>query len=467
MSGAWFLPPGSPGSSDEWCFQTVATAGINVHLSTDAYYDRLAALISQAGENDEILLIGWAFSGSMILTQKFGGFPQLYTFLESARGRKARVRLLAAPDNDGATEVAEAKNRKIDAMVDGQFPAGSTHNQKAVHIKLKSSSHLFVGGMDTAVGRRGWHDAQAEIIGLGADLGRKTLEERWESVRPPPGGLSATQQLLPAGQGAAHQVQFVRTYPPFPADTTKWTRTYATGGEYTYYALLSRAIAGARKTIYLEDRHFQAMGPAPNRTNPAGGSSPRLRSDLPDVPDTIERQLADAVGRGVQLVVVASHRNAAPRPPDPAARDVLFKTVQNAKNPPVLLQTLNKPQDVAMDDGTTVTFFNNFLHTRTWIFDDEFVVVGSGPLWPNSLVNADKRPAHSEFAVAFTSEVDGTALGFPKATFARALRINMWERLRREQDPNYKFPRKVSTSFADEVTELQAPIGGFRPFVEM
>ena len=76
-------------------------------------------------------------------------------------------------------------------------------------------------------------------------------------------------------------------------------------------------------------------------------------------------------------------------------------------------------------------------------------------------------PAESEFGVAFTSTVDGTTLGFPKASFARALRITMWERLRRDLDPNYSFPRNVSTSFADETTELQSPIGGIKPFVPM
>jgi phosphatidylserine/phosphatidylglycerophosphate/cardiolipin synthase-like enzyme len=466
---AWFLPPGGPGSSVEWCFQTVPTAEIRVHASPVAYYDRLAALISQAEENDEIFLIGWSFSLQMIFTEKFGGFPQLWTFLVSAHGRGAKVRLLATPQNDGAGQVAEATNKKLDALVDDQLPKGVSHHQKAVFIRLKSVSHLFVGGIDVTLGRKKWFDVQAEIIGMGADLGRKTLEERWESLKPPLGGLSATQKSLPTGKGDAHQVQFVRTYPPFPKDTTNWKRKYAKDGDHTYYGLLSRAIASAKKTIYLEEQFFQTMGPAPTRVNPVGGSSPRQRSDVPDVPDTLERLLKDAIGRGVKLVVVAAHKAGPLRPPDPAARDALVKTLASSLNPPVLLQTATVTDKLFEDGKLVATFFENFVHSKTWIvddFDDGFVLIGSGNLWPQSLVSVNV-PSESEFGVAFTSKVDGTSLGFPKVPFARALRIRLWERLRQYRAPYYKFPRDASASFDDEIKELRKPIAGIDPFEVM
>ena len=400
---------------------------------------------------------------------KFGGFPQLSTFLKAARGRGARVRLLAIPQNDGVAEVAKAKDVKVDAVIDDQLPAGASHHQKAVFIKLKASSHLFVGGIDVRLGRRQWFDVQAEIIGLGASLGRKTLEERWESVKPPLGGLGATGRSLPPGKGDAHQVQFVRTYPPFPKDTTNWKRKYAKDGDHTYYALLSRAIASAKKTIYLEEQFFQTMGPAPKRTHPAGGSSPRQRSDVPDVPDTLERLLKDAIGRGVKLVVVAANKAGPLRPPDPAARDTLVKSLASSINPAVLLQTVTVPEKMFEDGILVDTYYSNFVHSKTWIFDDfddGFVLIGSGNLWPRSFVSG-QAPAESEFGVAFTSKVDGTSLGFPKVSFARALRISLWERLRQYRAPNYKFPRDASASFDDEVKELRKPIAGIDPFEVM
>jgi phosphatidylserine/phosphatidylglycerophosphate/cardiolipin synthase-like enzyme len=325
------------------------------------------------------------------------------------------------------------------------------------------------GGIDLTLGRRDWFDVQAEIIGVGADLGRKTLEERWESVKPPLGGLSATQRSLPPSTGDAHQVQFVRTYPPFPKDATNWKRKYAKDGDHTYYSLLSRAIGNARKSIYLEEQFFQTMGPAPYRTNPTGGSSPRQRSDLPNLPETIERQLRDAVGNGVKLVVVAAHKAGPLRPPDPAARDALVKTLASSLNPPMLLQTATVTDKLFEDGKLVATFFENFVHSKTWIFDDfddGFVLIGSGNLWPQSLVSVNLS-SESEFGVAFTSKVKGGSLGFPEVSFARALRIRLWERLRQYRAPNYKFPRNASATFDDEIKELRKPIAGIDPFEAM
>jgi phosphatidylserine/phosphatidylglycerophosphate/cardiolipin synthase-like enzyme len=113
--------------------------------------------------------------------------------------------------------------------------------------------------------------------------------------------------------------------------------------------------------------------------------------------------------------------------------------------------------------------YSNFVHSKTWIFDDfddGFVLIGSGNLWRRSFVSG-QAPAESEFGVAFTSKVDGTSLGFPKVSFARALRISLWERLRQYRAPNYKFPRNASASFDDEVKELRKPIAGIDPFEVM
>lgn len=444
----WFLPLGTPGSSDEWCFQTVQTAEIQIYLEYQAYFDRLAGLMSQAKKGDEIFLADWAFSYFMVMTQKFGNVQQPSTFLKAALGRGARVRLMMTPShtvaNDNADEVALAVKDKIEAVVDDQLHPNATFHQKSAFIKLEKTAHLFVGGMDVALGRRipGWFDVQAEIVGLGAHLGRKTLEERWESIKPPLGGVSFTQKSLPTAKEVAHKVQFVRTYPPFPADTKNWKRTYAKAGEHTYYSLLSRAIAKAKTSIYIEEQFFMAMGPAPTRTNPVGGSSPRARSDVPDVPDTLERLLADAIGRGVKVVVVAANRTSVA--PNTQFRDTLVKTLTGRNA--VLLQ---------VDPGI------KFMHSKTWIFDDfgedPFVVIGSANFWQASLTSVGPW-AEGEFGVAFTSTVDGSSLGFKGVTFARALRIKMWERIRQDRDATYKWPRNDKATLDDEIAELRKPM---------
>jgi phosphatidylserine/phosphatidylglycerophosphate/cardiolipin synthase-like enzyme len=447
----WFLPPGVPGSSDEWCFATTSTFDLRVYVSYADYYARLADLFAQAETNDEIFVVGWGFALEEILKDK----KSALLFLEAARGRKARVRLLSTPThqyNDNDLQMSDAVAKNLDAVIDRQLPPGTVrHHQKAVLIKLKSTTHLFVGGMDITIDRvNQFFDVQAEIIGVGASLGRKTLEERWESVKPPLGGVSGTTRPLGASnKDDSYKVQFVRTYPPFPADTTNWKRTYAKDGDHTYYALICRAIAAARKSIYLEEQFLWPMVSAPTRSNPAGGSVPKLRGDVPDIPDTLERLMKEAIARGIKVVIIAA--NYPPNHVFKTNRDPVLRTLQNASNPPVLLK---------VRAGMMV------VHSKTWIFDDEFIVIGSANFWANSFVSVH-TPAEAEFGVAFTSNGDGASLGFPKLTFARALRLRLWERIRQTRDPSYVFPRNAAASFDDEVTELQSAINGTAPFEPM
>src|SRR3954469_26009331 len=89
----WYLPAGAPGSPDEWCFRTVLTSQIKIYTSTPDYHARLADLIAQAETDDEILFVGWQFNLEVILKAK----KSALLYLEAARGRGARVRLLATP----------------------------------------------------------------------------------------------------------------------------------------------------------------------------------------------------------------------------------------------------------------------------------------------------------------------------------------------------------------------------------
>jgi phosphatidylserine/phosphatidylglycerophosphate/cardiolipin synthase-like enzyme len=338
----------------------------------------------------------------------------------------------------------------VDARLDTQLHPDTDevhrNHQKAVFIKLAKSSHLFVGGMDVSTDRVGWIDVQAEVIGAGAILGSVTLEERWESVDPFATRVPTTERATPAGDDKPkHHVQFVRTYAPFPTDPKvlkTWRRTNAKRGDHTYYALLSRAIAAAKKSIYIEEQFFWPMIEAPKRTHDLGGSKPRLRSDVPDIPATLEKLLAEAIGRGVKLVVIGPNYDDMPN--WKKTRSQMAQQLRSKKNPPWLL---TMPPDTV------------FVHSKVWIFDDEFVVIGSANVWDKSLVST-LRPAEGEFGVGFTSTADGTALGFPKATFARSLRVRMWERVIQSLHVGFSFPRKLDNTFADEAKELTKPIKG-------
>jgi phosphatidylserine/phosphatidylglycerophosphate/cardiolipin synthase-like enzyme len=449
----WFLPPGTPGSPDEWCFRTIETADLRVFVNYQDYYARLADLISLSKTGDEVLLLGWGFG----LEQELKRGGSALQFMEAAQKNGARVRILSTPShgyNDNNKQMERAR-KKLDARVDNQLRPGAVHHQKAALIQLKSGPHVLLGGMDVTTGRvGGWFDVQVEVIGAGASLGALSMEERWESLSPPLGGVSATKRTpAPADKNPKHQVQFVRTYAPFPTDAKElaaWKRNYAPQGDHTYFALVSQAIAQAKKTIYIEDQFLWPMVNAPKAPKQAGGSRPRKRSDVPDKSATLEGLLAQAIRLGVKVVAIGPDMGQFSASWE-QSRKGFVDALQNKRNPPVLLEV---PPDMM------------FVHTKTWIFDDEFVVVGSANVWGKSYVSVS-APAESEFGVGFTSTVDGAALGFPKASFARALRIRLWERIRQTRDATYVFPRKLSATFDEEVAELKKPIKGKAPLLPM
>jgi phosphatidylserine/phosphatidylglycerophosphate/cardiolipin synthase-like enzyme len=60
-----------------------------------------------------------------------------------------------------------------------------------------------------------------------------------------------------------------------------------------------------------------------------------------------------------------------------------------------------------------------FVHTKTWIVDDQAVIVGSANYWDRSMVGDD-----TELGVAIVSGLSENGL-----TFGHALRVRLWNRL--------------------------------------
>ena len=148
----WFLPPGTPGSPDEWCFRTIETAELRVFVSYQDYYARLADLISQSRAGDEVMLLGWGFGLEQVLKNNASAL----LYLRSAQGRKVRVRILSTPThayNKNNEQMELARTGKLDARVDDQLRPGAVHHQKAALVQLKSGPHVLLGGMDVTTDR--------------------------------------------------------------------------------------------------------------------------------------------------------------------------------------------------------------------------------------------------------------------------------------------------------------------------
>jgi phosphatidylserine/phosphatidylglycerophosphate/cardiolipin synthase-like enzyme len=449
MNLDWFLPAPPPDSAEAWCFQVVPTVEIRVHTTFMEYTDRLFQLMVQLSENDEYFQLAWDFDLSLAIgpaLPKGLPPPMIFRYMYEGARRGARVRVLASGGGQNREKNDEhtlrARDFKIQAYNDNQLPSGTSHHQKAVYMKLRKANHVFVGGVDLEVQRHKWFDVQAEIIGQGAALGRRTFEERWNSVLRSSiiDPFPLRPVVVSTSEPANHHVQFLRTYPPFPNDKSGWTRTYAPLGDHTYYALISRALKRVKSKLYIEEQFLYPMQKAP--AAPGSTSGERRRSDVPDIPDTLENLLVAAVSRGVHVVIVVPHKSSVDV--NAGYRNKVIQALKNVKKGRV--------------DILQVRAGMLFVHSKTWIFDDEFVVIGSANFWANSFVSVS-HPAESEFGVGFVSSIDGSSLQFKGESFARALRIRLWERIKQTIDFNYIFPRRASASFQEEVAEFKSKIG--------
>jgi phosphatidylserine/phosphatidylglycerophosphate/cardiolipin synthase-like enzyme len=386
----WLLPRPKPGTAEAWRLERSDATIAAVYLDAPAYFSRIARLISQTTAGDEIILVGWTLE----LGVDLGAKKKLLAYLTEAVGRKVSVRMLITGNNRNEGSVKTAASSKIDAIVDTQLSEGTTHHQKAAYISLvgkgqkQKTEHLFVGGMDLADGGRlrEWFDAQTEITGKGAELGRLSLEERWKSAKE-----NKSYSASFGGSDKSNTViQLLRTYGSGVA-----SRQYAKAGDFSYAKVLTHAINKTQRFIYLEDQWFETT----DKPNPS-----------------LQKCLLDAVDRGVHLVVVATRYNEIAQygqgPPRNALVKYLRDNVKN-KNRLHLLQMKLQP--------SLKSPWRHYVHTKAWIFDDQLAVIGSANFWSASMTT------ESELGVAIASTAQLSP--YKAGPFAFSLRLQMWDRL--------------------------------------
>jgi phosphatidylserine/phosphatidylglycerophosphate/cardiolipin synthase-like enzyme len=97
-----------------------------------------------------------------------------------------------------------------------------------------------------------------------------------------------------------------------------------------------------------------------------------------------------------------------------------------------------------------------YVHSKIWVFDDELIIIGSANYWARSF-HAEFGQPMSEFGVAITSTKNGKDFGFPNVSYARGLRLKLWERFRKEIEPSFSFPndaKAANLTFEQEFLEL-------------
>ncbi|HEX6870559.1 MAG TPA: phospholipase D-like domain-containing protein [Micromonosporaceae bacterium] len=347
-----------------------------------------------------------------------------------------------------------------------------THHQKVLVLVRGDQMAAYVSGMglndagaDSAphTSREcgdppwvwGWHDAAAKLTGGAAVLAYENFAERWEEASTLPASkvwLRASLESLRPIQRVRHVPPRTSAVPPAPRPApapgalpetsvqvlrsrypTKinlplrrpvpW-RTAGGGGVFEVYDTLRTAIGAARRYIYLEDQ-FNADHPI---------ASSRFLQWIIDHSDwMIDRRipryslfphLADAVRRGVRIVVVGSGHS------DP--RDIFPGEQNETLNRQLARLAAIRPDAVAVWRLLQVT-----VHSKIMLIDDEFAAIGSANLAARSMMGVD-----SELHVAMVTT--GPAV--------RRLRARLWaEYLGLDYD---RVPADLACALDDETDAL-------------
>ena len=465
LTSKWFLPPPKPGSPDAWCFKESITYDLKVYVIVAEYYKRIADLVSSLQKGDEVFIVSWGIFGALDL----GGITLQDLLLKAANIQEVKVRILQSRDRISDKDVKDKSNDFVDYLKNLLLSQNIKNNieyitdlslvqshQKAVYIRKKEYQYLFVGGMDLmAMGTYNRIDVQVEVTDFGARDGLQTILERWNDLSPNKIDYNSPyyQNVQVEKNGIVCQLQFVRSYPSQTHDPNS-NRHYANNGDFTYYHLISRAIKLANKSIYIEDQFFQQMGVPHSTKNQIIDSNLYDRHYLPELPPSLDHILFTYKQKIPNFVVFSQ---------DYLHSD-LFRSIKQAGRyfpKSIKFNIADNPgiNEVNLDLGKQALE----VHSKTWIFDDEFVLIGSGNYWVNSFIERPNPPQgeylYAEFGVAIVpiSACD-EYFGFQNLSFAKALRLRMWERLKQVHNSQYHFDRSKIGNFRGEYNELTSRI---------
>ena len=335
-------------------------------VTGEGYYADLAAAIrSASGPGSFVELANWDIRVDFLLVP---GDPAstLADLLTEASARGVVIRVLACKhqeyplwggtfsgyDNRPAVEFVNALPTGA-AIHDNRYLNTGTHHQKIAVVGTAGTLTAWSGGMDLNPDRladsltdRKYHDVQVRYSGPIAYDHHVVFAQRWmdnpdseavpplPSVTPPPmepRGTLQFQLVTTYGNGSVH----AGIVPGRGA--TEPGYTFAHSGDQSILALVRLALGKARRFVYVEDQYL--------------------------VDPVISGVLQEALGRIERLVIVM-----------PPTEEVNAELRQGWRRRAEFLEPLlaAAPEKVAVVVSTT-----RYVHSKTWVIDDEFAIVGS------------------------------------------------------------------------------------------
>ncbi|MGA5464467.1 phospholipase D-like domain-containing protein [Mycobacterium sp. NPDC050041] len=278
-----------------WCAGSLVEPLI--HGAT--YFDHLVTEVEALGEGDHVFFTDWRGDPDQLLRD---GGPTIRELFCHAAERGVVVKGLVWRSHMDWMQYSEEENQHLgeaieaaggEVLLDQRVRIGGSHHQKLVVIRHPGQPErdvAFAGGIDLCHSRRDdrlhhgdpqavqmaaqygehppWHDAQLRLQGPVVGALDATFRERWHDPAPLD-TLSPVAWVMDKLRGAdlkpdplpeqppdpppcgPHAVQVLRTYPD-----AHFAFDFAPHGEFTVARGYTKAIAKARRLIYLEDQYL-------------------------------------------------------------------------------------------------------------------------------------------------------------------------------------------------------------------
>ncbi len=489
---AWFLKGREADIMPGKTVQIRSESYLKYYIECSEAYNAMAHAIETAKNKDHyIFLSAWTLDLDTFMTGK-SGRKKIYDLLEEAT-KKRGVNLCvllnegqgSAPSNKDVVEILK-KLPQSNIILDSKYAVFGTHHQKILLVAGEQNLIGFVGGMDIENPRQGifydknslidkvnktaFHDVHCEISGPIADDLLQGIVDRIkdnqtafylpkfktfannssiQSIRSKSQVTSKPPNSIQANSPWKIKAQIVHTYfnsRKFPFTDKIFTDRkdekdksyeknlddiriplkkevykFAPNGNNTIYYLLRNAIRNAKNFIYVEDQYFI------NESDMGIGPS-------------IFRLLADKVKQDNFKALVIFTTNVS------GINIEMFQTWARRKKFRSLFtdESFKKVSICTYRAGVT----DAYLHSKTWIFDDEFAIVGSA--------NCNRR------GYSHDSEVGIGIADLWSPGVVQSLRIDLWyKHINAYYPATSKFVEKISRAqlikFSDGLKYWSSP----------
>jgi hypothetical protein len=306
---------------------------------------------------------------------------------------------LAIHDDHVVDGLAAARSLPGTAALAGHYVGA--HHQKIIIVNGSEGLIAFQGGYDldadriSGFGGGGLHDVHTRIRGTGAKVIADIFLERWNDHPK----VSTAQKLpalaFPSPHADNKFVQVTHTYPNVASHPLfgGGTNSFAPSGETTAKKLLLHAIGQATRFIYVEEQYLFDMD-----------VSNALKAALPKLQKLIILIVQSGSIAGETLQPIRRRKEFIDNLP--ASRT----TTPGSPGPPPTPAITTYSGKVCVCQLKT-----GYVHSKTWIFDDRFAIIGSANVNRRGLTHDSEQTCG-----IFDTNVK------KRWFFAHELRMNLW-----------------------------------------